>query len=163
MVDEKNDHALQFAWALVETGEPTGRYEKRIIGMHDHWLSEEAEEQIIFYQGIHNEQDYQHYLEQEANLVALYLAVHCCAPLLVYDEAEEQFQALHDVSALIQQVTLGAREKEHYLFYSPAFDSIWTSAHDVAVVLYLLDPEGKPAVEGAIAQLVKAHNLYMLH
>ncbi|NVO86433.1 hypothetical protein [Hymenobacter terrestris] len=164
MLSNNNEHALQFALSLADTGEPTGRYERRLIGMHDHWLTEaEADEQIIFYQGIKDEQGYNRYLSQEANLVALYLELHRCAPLQVFQESEEQFQALDDVPELIQQVTLGTREKAYYIFYSPLFDSIFTSAHDVAVVLYMLNNEAKPRAEYTIAQLVKAHHLYMLH
>lgn len=162
---EQLHQALTLAETILRDGEPADDWlgKRYLIGMHAKWLTEkEADQAIISFPGITDAHYYMRYLAQEANLVRFFLALHQANILLVFEEATEQFVAVETVAELVQLITLGTRELQHHILYSPSLHTVFVDAFDIAGVAYVLDGECAELALGTIIQLAQVNGLYIL-
>lgn len=157
--------AIRFVETLLEKGEPSAEWSGKqyVIGMHPKWLTEaEADHAIIFFSGITDANYYTHYIAQEANLVRFFLALHQANTLLVFEEATAQFLPVRKVADLVQLITLGTRELNHYIIYSPLLHTVFVDAHDVSSVAYVLHDKENIEALATMYRLAQANGLHLL-
>ena len=161
-IDSPTQQYAAFAAALAESVEPDGfPFTKRVIGMHTHQLSEEAEAKSISFQTMSTAADYDIYLPYEQKLVHFFLRLSAVSPLFLFNKARTTWKPFRSLPQLIDVVTRGTRETAEYIIYAESWQVLLTDGFDVASVVFSLG-ELSPETESAISITAQASGLYML-
>jgi hypothetical protein len=132
---------------------------KRVLSVHDHWLSEaEAATESISFSAFGSLQEYRFYLREEDKFVALLAALFRIGSAFYLEPSSSTVLPLESWQQLISLTTTGLREKGHFLFYFRRFQLLLASAFDLNVSAYFLDPQQ----QDALAELAHGYQLHLL-
>lgn len=132
---------------------------RRVLSIHDHWLSEEeAATDTISFSTFNSLQEYRFYLREEDKFVALFAALFRNSDAFYFDAFSARALPLEGWQQLLGLTTTGLREQRHFAFYIRRFQVLLASAHNLSVAAYFLDPQQQEAV----AELASGYQLYLL-
>ncbi|MDF7812942.1 hypothetical protein [Hymenobacter sp. YC55] len=146
---------------LAEEGDltPEDGIQKRILSIHDHWLSvEEAATDTISFSVFNSLQEYRFYLREEEKFVALFAALFRNSEAFYLELPGATVLPLESWRQLISLTTTGLREKGHFVFYLRRFRVLLASAYDLNVAVYFLDPHQ----QDPFAELATEYQLHLL-
>ncbi|UOQ65849.1 hypothetical protein [Hymenobacter volaticus] len=146
---------------LAEQGRLTSEdgIQKRVLSIHDHWLSmEEATTDAISFAVLNSLQEYRFYLREEDKFVALFATLFRNSDAFYLDTFSSTALPLEGWQKLISLTTKGLREQGKFVFYLRRFQVLLASAHDLNVAVYFLDPQQ----QDPFAELANGYELYLL-
>ncbi|MBC8082481.1 MAG: hypothetical protein H7Z21_04660 [Hymenobacter sp.] len=132
---------------ITETGdlEPEDEICKRVLSIHDHWLSEEEARFMLSFSTLRSWPDYRHYLKEEDKFVVLFSALFQEGDIFYFEHSDDTVVPLESWQQLVARTTTGLREKQHFLFYVRRFRLLLVSAYDLNVAVYFLAPQHQAA------------------